>query len=71
MRLHSREEIVTKASLDLQVALTEWTKNHPELTSAEFLKVLLGTCHDRAKSLLKIEIRYERHGDANKPGGAE
>lgn len=71
MKLHPREEIVTKADLDLQVALTEWGKNHPELTSAEFLKVLLGVCHDRAQSLLKIVIRIERHGDVNTPGGAE
>jgi hypothetical protein len=71
MRQHAREQILAMAEIDLREAIFEWAKNHQALTSAEYLKVLLGVCHDQVQSLLKIEIRIERHGDANEPGGAE
>lgn len=71
MRLHAREVVVTEAEIDLRTIINEWGKKHSELSSAEYLKILLGVCHDQAQSLLKIEIRLERHGDANKLGGAE
>jgi len=69
MRLHAREVLVNTAETDLREVISEWSKNHPDLTSAEFLKVVLGVCHDQAQSLLKIEIRIERHGNADTPGG--
>lgn len=71
MRLHAREVVVTEAEIDLRTIINEWGKKHSELSSAEYLKILLEVCHDQAQSLLKIEIRLERHGDANKLGGAE
>ena len=71
MRLHAREIVINEAELELLTKINEWTKQHPDLTSAEYLKILLGVCHDQAQALLKIEIRIERHGDANTPGGAE
>jgi len=71
MRLHAREVVVTEAEIELRTAVNEWSKKHSELSSAEYLKILLGVCHDQAQSLLKIEIRLERHGNADTPGGAE
>lgn len=71
MKLHPREVIVTEAEIDLRTAISEWAKKHPELTSAEYFKVLLGVSNDNAQSLLKYEIRSERHGNTNKPGGLE
>ncbi len=71
MRLHAREQIVTAAEIDLRTAISEWSKKHTKLTSAEYLKVLLGVTHDQAQSLLKIEIRIDRHGNAETPGGLE
>lgn len=71
MRLHQREVVVTEAEIELRQVISEWSKKHSELTSAEWLKVMLGVCSDQMQSLLKIEIRLERHGDADKPGGAE
>ena len=68
-RLHPREAIVSSAQTDLRTVVFEWGQRHPDLTSAEWLKILLGVCSDEAQSLLKTEIRIERHGDANKLGG--
>jgi hypothetical protein len=71
MRMHARETIVTKAELDLRVAISDWSKTNHELTPAEYLKVLLGVTNDQTQSLLKMTIRMERHGDVDKPGGVE
>ena len=71
MRVHEREGIVTAAEIDLRTRISEWSSKYPQLTSAEYIKVLIGVCHDWTLSLLKIEIRIERHRNADKPGGAE
>lgn len=71
MRVHIREQLVSSADIDLRTVISDWANRHPDLTSAEFLKVLFGVCHDRAQSLLKYVIREERHGRTDKPGGIE
>lgn len=71
MRLHPREQMMTEAEIDLRKAISEWSSRHAELTSAEYLKLLLGVTHDQAQSLLKIEIRIERHGNTDTPGSLE
>ena len=71
MRLHKREELVTVAAADLDRVIFEWGKRHPELTAAEYIKVVLGTSNDKVQGLLKLEIRQERHGNTDKPGGVE
>lgn len=70
MRLHPREEIVRKAEIDLREVVLQWGKRHTDMTTAEYLKVLLGVCTDDAQSILKYVIREERHpDDPDKPGG--
>jgi hypothetical protein len=70
-RLNPREAIVRRASLDLATIVADWSSRNPDLTAAEFLKVLLSVSHDQAQTLLKNAIREERHGDQDKPGGIE
>lgn len=70
-RLHPREAIVSSAENDLRGVLFEWADRHPDLTSAEYLKVVLGISNETVQLLLKTEIRLERHGNADTPGGLE
>lgn len=70
-RLHPREQIVNTAEADLRDAVSGWSRDHPDLTSAEWLKIVMSVCHDLMQGLLRTEIRLERHGDADKPGGFE
>lgn len=70
-RLHPREALVSSAENDLRIALFAWADQHPDLTSAEYLKIVLGISNETVQSLLKAEIRLERHGNADTPGGLE
>lgn len=70
MRLHPREQIVRKAKLALSEKLIEWMREHGEtLTFAEELRVVGGELGDYISRMAKYEIRKERHGDDQKPGG--
>jgi hypothetical protein len=70
-RLHERESIVREASIDLAEALIEWRKQHDGLTDAERMSVLLGELSSSVAGTLKYQIRYERHGNYDTPGGWE
>lgn len=42
-----------------------------QLTEAELLTVLIGELSRMAQSTLKYQIRFERHGNYDDPGGLE
>lgn len=72
MRVHEREKIVREAQSDLSEKLLDWmTKHDDQLTFAEELRVIAGVLGDHLSQMAKYEIRRERHGDENKPGGLE
>lgn len=70
MRLHPREEIVTRARVDLMEKLLDWRRDH-DLTTAELFSILGGILGDQIAGIAKYLIREERHGDQDKPGGLE
>lgn len=69
-RIHPREEIVTKAEMDLHGAVLDVLKRY-DLTTAESIRVLTEAFSAQLHSIAKFCIRQERHGDADKPGGFE
>lgn len=64
--LHPRERLVTKAKLDLQMAIEGPLEG---LTEAEKLRVVNSVLSSYIGSVVKYAIREERHGDLEKPGG--
>jgi len=65
-KIHSREMPVEQARIDFDSMCEDFLKKH-ELTDIEFLQILNG----RVATRLKYMLRYERHGDADKPAGIE
>jgi hypothetical protein len=71
-RLHPREEIVTRAQIDLTAAVLAWREEHAELTPWELVRVLSGVLDSQLGGVAKYMIRAERHpDDPDKPGGWE
>lgn len=66
MKLHKREAIYRKAELDFNIFYVEWVKKH-HLTDGEILMILASSI----STIAKYQIRYERHGNYNEPGGLE
>jgi hypothetical protein len=64
--IHPRVKLVREAQIKLSGAISEAIR---ELTVAESLQVINGVMSDRIGTILKYEIRRERHGDTDKPGG--
>ena len=73
MRLHPREAIVRKARAELAESLVTWSETFgSDLTSAEFISVLMDEVSSCISGTLKYQIRSERQkGDIHKPGGLE
>lgn len=69
-RLHPRERVVRQAQLDLMEALNDWQRDH-ELTDAEYVSLVANELGSRIGSLTRMQIRTERHGTTDKPGGLE
>ncbi len=71
MRIHEREQLTQKAGFLLTDHLIEWmeTPEARELTSAEYTMVLIDKLSQHIQGHLKYEIRYERHGNRDTPGG--
>ena len=67
MEVHPREKRVKKAEADLRELLHELQFGR-DLTEGEYLRVL-GVAFESASSWAKYQIRKERHGDVDKPGG--
>lgn len=70
MRLHPREEVVSRARVDLMEKLLDWRRGH-DLTTAELFSILGGTLGGEITGIAKYLIREERHGDQDRPGGLE
>ena len=69
-KIHKRERLVIQAECDLARALTDvWEKY--DLTSAEMLRVAASVLGGHVSSHAKYEIREERHGNIDTPGGLE
>lgn len=62
MKIHSRERVIDEAGRELY----EWERKH-NLTWGEILQIFTS----RMATIAKYRIRYERHGDGDKPGGLE
>jgi len=65
-RIHPREQLVKDAEMKIKTAIVEACKG---LTTAESLQVVNHACHEEIGGILKYEIRMERHGNTNTPGG--
>ena len=70
MKIHSREMLVRAAEQKLKSRLLEWAENYRSLTLFETLQVLNSGFSGFVGGILKYEIRFERHGDRDKPGGS-
>lgn len=68
MRLHEREPIVLKASADLRMAVVDWEREH-DLSNLEAHAVILDVLGTELGQYFKYEIRMERHGNYDEPGG--
>lgn len=70
MELHERQKIVREAKLALSEKVLEWMQEYTDsLTFAEELSVVSGELGDYLKRMAKYQIRRDRHGDDQKPGG--
>lgn len=67
MKIHPREKLVSEAERKLDEVLLEIRKS--DLTEYEFLQVVIGTTSEFLLRMTKYQIRYERHGNTDKPGG--
>jgi hypothetical protein len=72
-RVHEREAAVTAAKIKLQELLIAWAESPEvhELTGPEYVQVLTDQLSNRVLSWAKYEIRFERHGNYDDPGGLE
>jgi hypothetical protein len=74
IRVHPRERIVSEARIELQEVVLDWQKKHSTetddpLTLMEALSVINDVLSSTLGHAFKYEIRYERHGNYDKPGG--
>jgi hypothetical protein len=61
---------VTEAENELRRVLMDIETKY-ELTEAELIRVVNGVCSETIGRIVKYHIRYERHGNTDKPGGLE
>lgn len=66
MKIHPREAIVRGARHKLSAAVLDAVKG---LTAAEATQVVTGALTDYILTSCKYDIRLERHGDTEEPGG--
>ena len=66
MQIHPRERIVSAAEFKIRTAVLEATR---ELTSLERLSVVTQVLSDITSTICKYQIRQERHGNTDEPGG--
>lgn len=72
-RLHEREKITNEAEMSLMRKLLDWQQEEgtEALTDAEFLQIVASELGGLITRHCKYMIRYERHGNEDKPGGWE
>lgn len=69
---HNREEDVKNADLELRKKMLDWSgKWSGKLTDGEALRVINRVLGGYLSTMAKYQIRAERHGDENIPGGVE
>ena len=72
MRLHPREIDLDKASAKLKLAILDAVDELPDdITDGEYIKIINGISYELIASWAKYQIREERHGDEDTPGGLE
>lgn len=71
VQMHPRRVVVRQAKSALSSALLDWEESDAvkDLTPLEVLSVLQDVLGGQLSSLLKYEIRHERHGNYDTPGG--
>lgn len=67
-KIHPREKIVREAEAGIRLAVEKHTK---DLTLFERMKVITQVLSNEIGGDCKYQIRYERHGDYETPGGLE
>lgn len=67
-RRHSRVQVVRAAESRLRGVAVELAEN---LTTSEYLQVLITVLGDEIGAIAKYAIREDRHGDPDKPGDLE
>lgn len=70
MKIHRREIRCRAAESDLRNAIGELSDKH-DLTGAEMLRIVNAVLSDYIASIAKYDIRQERHGNTDTPGGLE
>lgn len=70
MGLHPRYLIEREAELELRQAVSDVLNKH-DLTVLEAIRLLNMVCSDRITSIVKYELRVERHGNADDPADLE
>lgn len=69
-QMHPRVRLVSQASIDLRKFLLEWAEGSASvLTDTETLTVLMSILAGEVETILKHQIRFERHGNYDSPGG--
>lgn len=66
MKIHPRERLVTEAEQKIRAVALDAIKG---LTVAEGLSAVTRALSGEILSVLKYEIRHERHGNTETPGG--
>jgi hypothetical protein len=66
MKIHPREQLIKEIEMKLKTAIVEATR---ELTTAETIQLVNHVCRDEIAGIVKYQIRMERHGNTNTPGG--
>lgn len=69
MKLHPREDLIDQAESILNKAIMDI--HEIDLTNAEYISVVADVLGTAITRTTKYMIRYERHGDGEKPGGLE
>lgn len=68
MRIHPRQKLLKEAESIIAAAILNVVVNG-KLTGAEYVQVLTKVFSESILDHTKYEIREERHGDKEKPGG--
>jgi len=67
-KIHERESLVKSAELQLREAIVEMMKSW-DLTTFETIQVFNKVMSEEIASVVKYQIRFERHGNYDTPGG--
>lgn len=60
-----------EAEIDLMRRITDWEHKHDFMTDGEYIQAMNAVFSRSIGTWAKLQIRMERHGDTEKPGGEE